>query len=278
MKTISRFFSFLVLILTCFLFSCSDNDNISDKKLLPSQIIQNYRLTSSSPGVSVETINKYTYDDSNRLEKISHTYTATEGSERIVNTRSTLIKYDAESRVSEVHITTSENSAIGVVSIEKYTYSGDKITRNKDGKDIAIIQASDKNIQVTDLIVGESQSSTNYQLDINGNVIEYRYTSDYSNHRRYNFDQKNGIFKQVNTPKWFLITQSEFLGYQSENRTKEFVASDDNWVEFTYNEMQYNNDDYPVIVKKIPSPGWIGASSTTMTVEYIQATAVYKNE
>lgn len=271
MKKNTLFFYFLIVIFSYSLLSCSDSENISDKKLLPSQIKQNYSLNSASPGSSVRIVDNYTYDESNRLINISQAYTHSSTDNERINTKNTIIKYDDEGRILETNITSSENSAIGVVFIDKYSYDGDNVNIKRDGKDFASIRVSAQNIVLTYALVGESREVVTYQLDNKGNVIQYSYVSDNTNQRRYNTDGKNGIFKQVNTPRWFLITQAIFSNYQIENATKEFTFADEKWIEFTYNELQYNNDDYPVLIKTIPSPGWIGTSPTKMEIEYVPA-------
>lgn len=277
MKKNNFLFSLSMSLFLCLLLSCSDDESISNKQLLPSQIKLNYNLSSSSPGTSVEVVDVFTYDDNNRLTNISHTYTSTFTSEsKSVNLKNTVIKYDTEGRIIEANITSSENSAISIVSVEKYSYDGDKITINKDGKDFATIQLSSKNITLTYALVGESKEVVTYELDDRGNVIEYVFKSDYTNKYRYTTDRKNGIFKDVNTPHWFLITQTAFSEYQLENTTKRYTfnSSDDKWIEYTYNEIQYNKEVYPVSITTKPSPDWVGISSSTMAIEYIPAKTI----
>ncbi|QIK59309.1 hypothetical protein G7050_05440 [Dysgonomonas sp. HDW5A] len=277
MKKNNFLFSLSMSLFLCLLLSCSDDESISNKQLLPSQIKLNYNLSSSSPGTSVEVVDAFTYDDDNRLTNISHTYTSTSES-KSVNLKNTVIKYDTDGRIIEANITSSENSAISKVSVEKYSYDGDKIKINKDGKDFATIQLSSKNITLTYALVGESKEVVTYELDDRGNVIEYVFKSDYTNKYRYTTDRKNGIFKDVNTPHWFLITQTAFSEYQLENTIKRYTSgsSDDKWIEYTYNEIQYNKDLYPVSIRTKPSPDWLGISSSTMTIEYIPAKTIIK--
>lgn len=274
MKRSNYFLSLLVFIGV--LSSCSDNDNdkISNKQLLPSKVTQNFILTSSSPFVDVEIVESYIYDENNRLTNISKVYSATNPESKAIT--NTIMSYDAEGRISGTDITTSQNEAIGVVTEERYAYEGNKIIKSRNGENIAVIEVLENKIIVTDLIEGEAKTTINYILANNGSVIEYSYSSDYKIQNRYSFDGKNGIYKQVNTPDWFLITEAGFYGYLIENKTSELLFSDGKWSEYTYNELKYNNDDYPVFIKTSPTPGLIGINPSTRAVDYIQAKNIVK--
>jgi hypothetical protein len=116
-----------------------------------------------------------------------------------------------------------------------------------------------------------------YYCDSEWNIKEYNYiTEDIFAARQLRTDGYNGIFKHVNLPAWFMISQwnYEFIGLEHLfNNTKEIWMYDvyrDRYVPFMMNSYKYNSYGYPVEKIDQFESGW-GESASIMTIEYIEA-------
>lgn len=116
-----------------------------------------------------------------------------------------------------------------------------------------------------------------YYCDSTWNLKEYNYiTEDTYSARQLRTDGYNGIFKHVNLPRWFMISQwnYEFIGLEHLfNNTREiwmYNSFKERYQPFAENFYKYNSYGYPI--EKIDQclPGWGGATNI-MTIEYIEA-------
>ena len=236
--------AFYVIFISFLMLSCSD-DNDSDYEVFPggtSAKILPVKVT----GDKNATIIYYEYDNNNRLVTIKREWPrAGEGS---TNT----ISYDTEGRIvklTRTH-TTPENNYIWT-----YTYNGSQITAKYDKSAHSFI------IEVNE----SGHILKRDQLDVDGNVVYSEYfvyddngniknkNTSHPNYRSYTYDDKNGIFKNVNIPQWFLATQLSELYTFDNNVVEESVKYSNGEIEerllvdsgfkIAYT---YNGNDYPI--------------------------------
>ncbi|MDL2264999.1 hypothetical protein LJC43_01250 [Parabacteroides sp. OttesenSCG-928-G21] len=119
-----------------------------------------------------------------------------------------------------------------------------------------------------------------YYCDSEWNIKEYNYiTEDFFSARQLRTDGYNGIFKHVNLPAWFMISQwnYEFIGLEHLfNNAREIWMYDlyrDRYVPFLVNDYKYNSHGYPIEKTDWYESGW-GESTSTMTIEYIEANKI----
>ncbi|SHF84644.1 hypothetical protein [Dysgonomonas macrotermitis] len=238
------FFSFSFLML-----SCSDDDNSNDNfpggtsaKLLPVKVKGDRGIKEAS----------YEYDDNNRLIQYKITWPSSKSNDYLLYK----INYNTNGNVSEMQYTMFTGGKIDAEYTISYNYNGDLITVINDGLymvgDQKIkIDGSGRILELKQLEERTNNSvyySENFEYDTNGN-IKSKNTSN-SLYSTYTYDDKNGIFKYVNTPQWFLQSQlgglftfnnnpvEENAGYRSDEVALRGVAPGFK-IEYTYNENGY---------------------------------------
>lgn len=235
--------AFCVIFISFLIPSCSD-DNDSDYEVFPGGTSAKI-LPVKVIGDKNATIIDYEYDNNNRPVTIKRKWPRA-GEGCFTKT----ISYDTEGRIVKLtHIhTTPENNYIST-----YTYNGSQITVKYDNS------AQSFTIEVNE----SGQILKRDQLDVDGNVVyseDFVYddngniknkNTSYLNYRSYTYDDKNGIFKNVNIPQWFLATQLSELYMFNNNVVDESVKYSNGEIEkrllvdsgfkivYTYNENGY---------------------------------------
>ncbi|MFV0538660.1 MAG: hypothetical protein ACK5M3_15040 [Dysgonomonas sp.] len=245
-----------------FLPSCSDNDDVTDPETpieetavyLPSKI--------SSPKGDL----KFSYDDSDKITKMEWTdKTDTRSNYAII------LSYDAQGRVSRV-----DRDLTGINQAHGYlvTYgAGGKVDVTEDtslGGNTLEIFIDDEGYYISSV----DAATLYYKYDTNGNIIEEKH---YQELEKPSYDDKNGVYKHVKTPKWALTTTAisyideDFLSRNWYNnivkldRTISIEGGDDMVYVKTY-DYQYNEDGYPT---KADVVGTFG-DAYTIGIEYIK--------
>lgn len=234
-----------ILSLSFLTFSCSDDDNDgifpggTSAKLLPTVIKGEKGIFESY----------YQYDSRNRLiskkdvwprdGKRSSTYE---------------VSYDTEGRISKMVQTDSKYTADN--RILTYVYDGSKVTVQSDNPAQAdfIVEIDDQGKVLKFQSApneGSSSYTENYDYDTNGNIKGIQKSG--RKYRSYRYDNKNGIFKHINMPQWFIVTQLNELYMFNNNITEEIVSDSsqekaelrgivDEGYKITY---VYNENGYP---------------------------------
>lgn len=208
MKTITNLFYPVILVCIILSSSCSDNEDgiytDPNAKLLPIKI--SYSKSNRS---------YYTYDASNRLIEILSSY---KFDNEFVGSYSFLyeIKYTADNKVDSLYKTMGPyqtrttyvpNDTIG------FDYDGLKITATSKFSVLEMTideqgQVLTASLKPTILSGGLSWERL-YEYDSTGNISRctLKYSTGETYVINYTYDNRNGIFKNVNTPQWLLVTQ-----------------------------------------------------------------------
>ena len=103
-----------------------------------------------------------------------------------------------------------------------------------------------------------------YSYDANGNIVKM--TTEYGDEVDFTYDTKNGVFKNLNLPKWVVAYILDYKPNMTNNALSMIYESDedpeDNMTSAI--QYQYNNDNYPV--KMVASSNQEGTFN--QTIEY----------
>jgi len=214
MKRILFIFIGAVLIATL-LNSCSDSDgdniyNIPDAKLIPVRIYND-----------IGTIDyKYSYDNQNRITQIDFKpgyYLAIYPPESLPYSIYK-ITYDKQNRIDSLICMHYVTDALASYRADTttYKYNGNIIEANsKNSVSYIEIDNQEKILEnKTQTLNGTGSYITihTYEYDTNNNKISFtsiESKNSYGYQYTYTYDNKNGIFKYVNMPQWFLVSQIE---------------------------------------------------------------------
>jgi len=233
--------SSVLLLLT----ACSkDDDNYNDSnKYLPTMVV--------SDGEISTTIIKYNYDQKNRLIKVVKTESYSQNN--ILNEISLSIDYDQFDKISRLtkNATTSgnPNSKVEIVNdTMRFTYSGTDIISDNSVSQInshgQLLNHRTLNQDGTKTLVAKF-----CEYDSLGNLSKYTYTEPEQsviNVFEYDYDHKNGIFRDVNTPQWFFIVFLEENLNLINNNTLQTLHPEKGETSITTRTYEYNGDGYPV--------------------------------
>lgn len=238
----------IVLLSLCFM-SCNDDENTRDdsaeKIYLPSKII-NRSLNAESPWMATL---YFRYDKANRLTYIIQAFG--DASPESGDTLS--FNYDVQGRMSFV------------------VARGDSTIFNYDGNKVFCSQSYEGDYYRDTLELGTNgellklynlNEVYNYEYDSMGNLIRHTMNQrgeDMKYATTLTYDDKNGLFKHMNTPAWYFIRAQEFP-ICFVNNTLEEKGWDNSVDIFT---CTYNDADYPLEVKVR------GKSDFSLTVDYM---------
>ena len=238
------------------------NNNESDKKLLPLKIITHISsiLTYSENGSSCQI---FEYDKQNRITCIKNTNYGIEG---------VTIKIFYENDNIKTEETHPDNPQSKI--IKTYRHDGMKIL--VDGE---VLINVDNNLQATHIEQGE-YGPFYFTYDENGNAMSYTYhawNDERTQTVNFTYNEDNGIFRNVNTPSWFLTTQiikyisseNNKIIYQSLYNNCATTADENGHIFYKY-EYTYNSDGYPTKVEEVPV-GVMSNSSLWFEIEHIEA-------
>jgi len=201
---------FCIISILSFFISCSDSDD--DAQVFPGGTSAKL-LPVKAEGEKKTYCFYYEYDNNNRLlsEKIAWTES---------NYATYKINYGTDGNIDKMTYDYFEDGKIieeGSHSLT-YTYNGSqiKVNNSKRKLDKWLIEVDDQGRIL--------ESKTIFSGD-----KEYIYTTTYEysdgNIKRadgvdYSYDNKNGIFKYVNTPQWFLVSQLNIMYFLKNNATE----------------------------------------------------------
>ncbi len=264
---LSNFYTFAVcFILSAGLFlfpSCSDSDDITDEPETPVEETAIYLPSKISLPKGDY---KLSYDDSDRITQMEWLDKTSTNSNYTVT-----LSYDAQGRVSKV-----SRALIEINKTNNYfvTYrAGGKVDVTEDtslGGNTLEIFIDDEGYYISSV----DAATLYYKYDTNGNIIEKKH---YQELEKPSYDDKNGVYKHVKTPKWALTTTAisyideDFLSRNWYNnivkldRTISIEGGDDMVYVKTY-DYQYNEDGYPT---KADVVGTFG-DAYTIGIEYIK--------
>ena len=238
MKYYKILLTLIVTVITTSFVACSDDNPEFSKKYLPVKIV--------SEGEISTTVINYSYDNNNRLTKAVKTETYTIDNSQ--NEISLEIDYNNLNKVSRLMKTVKEESADQKTDTIDFTYSGTNIradnyiaTVNTEGQLLTLhkFEGNENNIKTTRFCeydsLGNLSKSTFIEFDNPSRHIS-----------TYEYDQLNGIFKDVNIPKWFLIACLDENFNLENNSTQQTIVSADGEDFVTTRLYEYNMDGYPV--------------------------------
>jgi hypothetical protein len=246
------------------------------------------------------------YDDEEIFKEklpVSVTFTSYEDGKFVGGTRMEF-SYDEQSRIttSTSSLADSMGAVTEFVGSMTFTYAGDKLTKmigsgvNDKGVKFTTTEMAEypSAAQVRTIYVEEEdgvevyRDTDVYELDAakrliargNGS-IRYTYGADgvlskeewFWNNSvdevwAYTYDDKNGIYKNVNMPSWFIHPSLTLRGNIQHNAVFETYTTDYNNDEYTY-EMEYDADDYPVKIKKTMKENSVAvARESVQTIVY----------
>ena len=152
----------------------------------------------------------------------------------------------------------------GSKTVKTYSRSGNKILI--DGNELAV---TDDNLRALSLNGGW----TSYEYK-DGNAVKYTYhpwpwDGERTATLDLKYDNRNGIFRYVQTPAWFLTLQiGDVISYRNlQNNCIE--ESEDGYVNYEY-ENTYNADGYPTRIDRKPI-NVAGDASLRFDMEYTAA-------
>ena len=248
MKLFTTLFS-LTILAAMILTGCRKDDEIppSDAKLIPTKIIFAYP-TGNNDGARDGSTVLFHYDEYERLAEIVHT---TQTGDDLRITRKTTLVYDEQGQLDREEIEENYPDEKGVFNPKSYTntftYEGNTV--RVSGAKNAVYTLNDNGllIKVEHFYENGGSSRITYEYDGKGNMTQSRY-NDESIQYSYGYDRKNGIYRWVLVPQWYLIGAS--LPF-NENRTNNLDATyRGKEKEFGYG-YQYNEQDYPVSQRMI---------------------------
>lgn len=234
-KTLKLLTLLLCSFVTICFFSCNDDDDNSETpetKLLPS-IIKSYWGGAASP--SFKEVYRFTYDDQNRFKNITMEYElpADGGSSTLA------FAYTGDNIiVTSTYYAKPDEGDGPIVKTIVYEKRGNQVYINN--ADPILI---DDNLRVAGRIYDE-----------NGNTTSYVNLS--SQHLTVEHDGKNGVFRHVNMPAWYITSELHIItegGLNSYNNCTTAMITSEMGGEkapgYGY-KMEYNELNYPTEITK----------------------------
>lgn len=176
-----------------------------------------------------------------------------------------------ESDGYEYTFTYNGNQLVEVVSIDEvykttytFTQSGTKLTLNIKGEFNGQIQTDTEELTLDSKGNLINDGYFTYSYDANGNITKM--TSDDSEEVKLTFDAKNGIFKNLNLPKWvstyILENQTNLVNNAVSINYEDSDFPEDNFTGTV--KYDYNADNYPVKMEATSSTD----GTFIQTIEY----------
>ena len=258
-----------------------------EEGLLPSRITRTESSSNSVATTITTLILEYGYDDRNRIVSIDERkevkrILAEDQSEKInvMETGRDVLTYHDRgyllNRVSwyngflveTVYYAYEGDAVFRKTTAEKTTYVS-RITLDEAGRALACTHAD----------LSPDRYYAKYQYDGDGNVIYHEDVigGNSGTWLTIGYDDKKGIFSSVNTPQWYMATQTDFIfGDAFGNSCFPFLQNnkreqEDRFrPEYKYSlAFEYNEQGYPVLFYH-PEPGYYHGDET-YTVEYVPA-------
>lgn len=251
---------------------------VTSEKQLPRTITRTHTPDGGQNPTETETI-QYSYDSQNRVTQISNSLNSS-GSTGGISQYNRAISYTPEGRVEKVEWTSSTGYTEVVTHI--YTYNGneievktsndvlvEKIQIDNNGRVIRREQPADPGRSA--YIVEPTSTIINYRYDSNGNITSEAYESS-GYVASYTYDtSKKGIFAEVKSPQWLLVTLDTMITsfnnpatQKSEGETGGIITVAGDYV------YTFNSDNYPT-EETYTSQRASNKFKSVITVEYIAA-------
>lgn len=224
--------------------SCDKND---DNNPIEEGTVDVTKMYLPSKIVSDDYTTTYTYNNKGQVTKIT------------------------ESDGYEYTFTYNGNQLVEVVSIDEvykttytFTQSGTKLTLNMKGEFNGQTQTDTEELTLDSKGNLINDGYFTYSYDANGNITKM--TSDDSEEVKLTFDAKNGIFKNLNLPKWvstyILENQTNLVNNAVSINYEDLDFPEDNFTGTV--KYDYNADNYPVKMKATSSTD----GTYIQTIEY----------
>lgn len=235
-----------IIVISLFHCACSDNENNiynkPDAKLIPICIYNNYGMEYN-----------YKYDDKDRITQIEMKDISLVSVYPPATTHTLyLIKYDDQNRIDSlirVFKASYETAQYFPDDTVVYVYTGDEIRCNSkyfteiletdtQGKILTgRFESIDKE---NDLYNG---SSNIYEYDNNNNILSVNtiYADNIEDKYTYTYDKRNGVFKNVNMPQWFMVSQLS-TEKQTVNNIISTMSED---IVYSITSYKYTENNYP---------------------------------
>jgi len=281
MKMKSILLVFLTILGIFSFTSCMDSENNShvnsSVRLLPAKIITEHEASSRR-------IFTYNYDENNRL--ISYVETSLFGNNIGLEDMETAcrITYNSSNEIDSLIIIPRLLNDFADVNNTMSAFVNDTIVFDYEGQEISInYKNKDKETIMVDPqgnvlsykynggAEGELEITNHYHYDDAGNItkvsIHNGIESPYIPYT-YNYDKRNGIFKNINVPQWFLVIMLN-QNFNLLNNYNEYIDYDGGSWSIEYD---YNSDDYPIF-RRIAYDGTdkIKVSEAPTRIDYIPA-------
>lgn len=262
------FFSSIILF---GILSCTDSDDTIEKNnraLLP-KVITTTQSYDAEPEYVYTHIKTFNYDNLNRLiEIITETYRnmREERDVSFFHSITEKIEYLVDNTISQTDITTTTTETTSVVRI----YS----MENKSTINIILDENLSETIELENGLAmkyNKQGLTKTYQYNEKGDISQYSYSSrDYSSIKKYETDNREGIFKNMNIPQWFFVYLFEEEG-QLNNIEEIYILHNGTFMGYGTNIYEYNNMGYPVKITFMPAREIVGLWGSNSTIEYINA-------
>ena len=186
-----------------------------------------------------------------------------------LNTTFQFFKYDSYNRIVEIESVSSYDSTLSVISYENgnikveriysgkpdvietsiYKHGGSNVFIEIDGQpSLSTISINDV-FQVTSYAnpIWSHCKEMRFTYDKNGNISSYAYIPG-DNTNTLVYGDKKGVFRNGNTPSWFLVTQIGDIAIQSLYNNCSSISKQG--AVYKYNST-YNSTDYPTKIENI---------------------------
>lgn len=257
-----------IILLT--MFSCSDSDDgtgINNQPLLPKVITTIGTSNFEYDYTSVET---FTYDNLNRPTEIINEILQKvigETEYTFSNKVTTKLEYLSDNTILQTDIT-KNNEQTSVTTIRKY------VPTNKST--IQIMQ-NDEVVETIELNgeLAVKHNSIDFtetlQYNDNNEISQYSYSKGtYSFVEKYEYDKKEGIYKNISIPQWLFVSLFKTKG-NANNIAKIYLLQNDEFISIATYDNEYNNAGYPIKMKFVPDLSRDGISESNTMIEYMEA-------
>lgn len=226
----------------------NDDDTSGNNEAVPAKM--------SSEDSNIE----FSYDNQNRLIKLTDVSEGTHG--QITYSYSTIaeLEYNGEelTKITEVYNSTYNGNQSSSTSEYTFSKSNNTITVYYKMVDDGSTYTGSEVLEINEKGYLVTNEDYTYFYNTQGNIVKI---SDEDTESLFEYDNKNGIFKNVKTPQWILEHFFDLGAFYINNPVKytytdEGFPEDNETVIMTY---QYNGADYPVSVSSF---------GTTTTIQY----------
>lgn len=268
------------LFLATAFISCDNDDDDNNqpvyKEVVPSKITYNYGTSTSTPNDTKSIEYTFEYDDQGRISKYSYEYFDNGVSRNFVTT--TALEYNGHNIKS---VTTRSDTEQNWTT--SFSLTGSEIKTNQTDRNPIKLDLKHRPLSYGTHASGEEKYRRYFVYDSYeaynsyGNTILYTWhpnQDDTTQQFLFIYDNKNGIFKNVTTPTWYIATQignqlyTENLGgLEYRNLVNNCTEAREIGGETIYTYINtYNSDNYPSKITR--DPNYDGGEIISYEIEY----------